>query len=500
MPKVSVILASYNHEKYIAASIESVLNQSFGDFELLIFDDGSTDNSQKIIRSFRDDRIKLFLYEKNRGSYHATQDALKSARGKYLAIHHSDDIWVKNKLERQVQVLDENPEYAVCFTQANFIDENGEIYDLPEEHPYKYVFQQRNRTRQEWLNQLFHFANCFCNPSALGRNNLKDFPMNRRLLQLPDYFMWIKLCQRKNVYVLDEKLINFRLRRAEQNSASSLSTANLIRFSNEIYFTVREYLELLRDEQEFLKIFPEAQKYLIDGQIDTKFAFAQLCLEEKFPAYRKLGLEILYDLLHNNKRATLIKKLYDYDEKNFARDTGNYDVFGVTANLQRLNCQIEAGGEFFEKLTYVRPDGNFFVRFDIFAQNKISKLNFRLNDKGALAIKFLKVLVNGEFVKDFSSSAIHVAEDFHIFLSAPTLEIPCRNSANQLQVEILGVVDQNYLQKFEVMYRQTCAKIQEQAAQIAELQDTQDKILNSKSWKTTEPLRFIGKFLRKILR
>ncbi|MBR3745689.1 MAG: glycosyltransferase family 2 protein, partial [Selenomonadaceae bacterium] len=105
-PKVSVILTSYNHAAYISAAIESVLNQTFTDFELLIVDDGSTDNSREIIKQYNDPRIKFFLYEKNRGPVIAIDDALKSAHGKYIAVHHSDDLWTLDKLARQVEFLD----------------------------------------------------------------------------------------------------------------------------------------------------------------------------------------------------------------------------------------------------------------------------------------------------------------------------------------------------------------------------------------------------------
>ena len=96
-PTVSVILSSYNHAAYISAAIQSVLNQTFTDFELLIYDDGSTDNTHDIIKSFEDPRIKTFLYTENRGPRLASQEAFAAAQGKYIAIHHSDDTWSADK-------------------------------------------------------------------------------------------------------------------------------------------------------------------------------------------------------------------------------------------------------------------------------------------------------------------------------------------------------------------------------------------------------------------
>ncbi|MBO4779210.1 MAG: glycosyltransferase family 2 protein, partial [Selenomonadaceae bacterium] len=155
-PTVSIILTSYNHAAYIAAAINSALNQTFADFELLIVDDGSTDNSRDIIKTFCDRRIKTFLYELNRGPADSIFEAMQSARGKYIAVHHSDDLWAADKLERQVKFLETNPNYAACFTWVEFIDERGNTYTPAEHDFYRKIFEQPNRSRAEWLNYFFH--------------------------------------------------------------------------------------------------------------------------------------------------------------------------------------------------------------------------------------------------------------------------------------------------------------------------------------------------------
>ena len=480
MPKVSVILSSYNHEKYISDSIKSVLNQTFTDFELLIFDDGSTDNSQDIIRAFDDARIKLFLYEKNRGSYFALQEPLKLTIGKYVAFHHSDDIWEPTKLEKQVQFLEKNPQYEVCFTQAKFIDEKGEIYDLPENHPYKNVFKQNNRTRAEWLNHLFWNLNCFCNPTMLIRNVKKNFVMTPLLFQLPDYFMWINLCLKKNPYVLQEELIKFRLRRNFQNSVSSLTEEKFVRNANELYVTAREFLPLLRDEKFFLQVFPEAEEFLIDGKISSEFAFAQLCLKKNLPSYQKLALEILYDLLCNGKKRSLIKKLYNYDEKDFIRDTGKIDVFGVKSQLEILNCRlyIDFGGGFNENdsvasKTLILPDKSFTATFDFLTVKNISGLRFDPDEKAALSIKIFKITVNGEMVENFTSNALQVVDGYFNFLTAdPFFTITEKFSAGKIHVEILGAVNNDALLNFEKKYSDTCATVQDKISQVQQLENS----------------------------
>lgn len=460
MPKVSVILTSYNHEKYIAAAIESTLNQTFSDFELLIVDDGSTDNSHKIIKSFKDARIKHFLNKENTGAVQMLQLGLKVATGEFIAVHHSDDVWESTKLEKQIQFLENNPEYIACFTQAKFIDEYGKIYELPENHHYKNVFKQKNRSREEWLNHLFWKANCFCHPSILARNQMQYFSHNPALFQLPDYFTWVKLLQQKNIYVMEEELTLFRIRRGVQNSVSSWSLEKLIRVNNEEYFVAKEFLPILCDEKFFLKVFPEAEKFLIDGKISTKFAFAQLCIERNSPAFRTLALELLYDLLHNENICQWIKKLYGYDEKSFIKDTGKFDVFGISLQLKFLNCRlyIDSGKNFNEKeiinhSTPIRNGENFSVNFNFKSDKQIQRLRFDPAEKPALAVRIDKISVNGKIITNFISNAIQVIGNCYYFITAdPFFIIDKKISKGEIQVEITGSIKQELspeFQKFE---------------------------------------------------
>ena len=498
MPKVSVILSCYNHEKYIAASIESVLNQTFTDFELLIFDDGSADNSQNIIRSYNDARIKLFLHEKNIGAVQCYFECVKNAVGRYIAIQHSDDIWESTKLEKQVDFLEKNPQYEACFTQAKFIDEDGEIFDLPENHAYKNVFKQENRPREEWLNYLFWKSNCFCHPTLLIRNAPENLIIDTCLLQFPDYVRWINFCLKKSPYVLPDELIYFRLRRGEQNSVSSWSVEKLIRIQNESYFAARAFLPLLRDEKFFLKVFPEAEEFFIGGEISTEFAFAQLCLKNNFPAFQKLALEILYDLLHNDNKRNFIKKLYNYDEKNFIRDTGNFDVFGSKAQLPILNCRLylDLGEGFNEndtvsKFVMVRPDKNFSALFDFPSNKEIQHLRFDPDDKAGLSINISKISINGELVEKFFSNALRIVDGYFNFLTAdPFFIIDKKIPAGKIHIEIYGSVRDDALENFEKIIIS-----QNKGAHF--LKKLQAKTLNSNSWKVKKLFRAVVNIFKK---
>ena len=519
MPKVSIILSSYNQAKYLAESIESVLNQTYKDYELLIFDDGSKDNSPEIIKSFSDDRIKLFLYEKNLGATKAFRKTLENAVGEYVALQHSDDVWEETKLEKQVKFLDENPEYEVCFSAAKFIDETGEIYNLPENHPYKTVFKQKNRSREEWLNHLFWKMSSFCNPSMLIRNARENFVENSCLYQLPDYFFWLTLCKRKNIYVFEEELVKFRLRREIQDSVSSFSLEKSVRNANESYFTVREFLPLTNDKEEFLKIFPEAKKYLVDEKIDTKFAFAKLCLDHSLQSYNKLGLELIYELLQNQKKADLIKKLYNYDVNNFISDTGKYDIYGIKFQIPILNMKFyfDFGDDFdeknsVEKIVLIKSDNTFSLNFEYPVEKNVKRIRFDPDDKPLLKIKFEKFLINGEEIKDYGNNAIKNSEDFIQFCTSdPFFVIDKEFFQPKLQIQILGKIDLNAAIEVNQLIHDMNGEIvglkniiagsQEEIGNlkkiIAALQENIRNLKNSTSWKITKPLRDIGDFIKK---
>lgn len=445
--KVSIILTSYNHEKYIAESIDSVLNQTYSDFELLICDDGSFDNSQAVIKSYDDSRIKLFLYEKNLGPTRVAQEALAAAQGEYIAIHHSDDIWEASKLEKQVNFMETHSEYAACFTQVKFIDELGEFYDLPDNHHYKNVFKQRNRTREEWLNHLFWKMNCFCNPSVLVRNDKSFIAQNPCLYQLPDYFMWLKLLMKRNIYVLEEELIRFRLRRYAQDSMSSWSVSAVVRTTNETYFLAKEFLPLLDDAETFLRVFPEAEEYRVDGKIVLEYAFAQLYFKHPSPGYRQMGLELLYNLLRDPIQADEIKELYDYDEKKFVADTGFYDIFAVKSQLKSMHTCLyyDCGDGLNERDcihsdVIVQPDGEFIVKFVCHLEKPVKLLRFDPDRHGTMALKLTQILINGETITDYSSNALEVVDGYHEFLGPdPNFFIEHEIVGAKLEVQITGI-------------------------------------------------------------
>lgn len=123
MPQVSVIMPVYNVEKFVARSIKSVLRQSYTDFELILVDDGGNDQSLAICQSFKDPRIRI-VSQANRGLAGARNTGIRNAKGRYIALLDSDDLWHEEKLERHIRHLDANPAIGVSYSGSLFIDES----------------------------------------------------------------------------------------------------------------------------------------------------------------------------------------------------------------------------------------------------------------------------------------------------------------------------------------------------------------------------------------
>ena len=127
-PRISVILPIYNRGDYIAEAIESVIVQTFTDFEIIVIDDGSTDGTAGVIKSFSDSRIR-YIYQSNCGRSNARNQAFSVANGQYIAFLDSDDLYLPNKLELQVRYLDTHPSVGMVYTSAYCIDKNGSLLD-----------------------------------------------------------------------------------------------------------------------------------------------------------------------------------------------------------------------------------------------------------------------------------------------------------------------------------------------------------------------------------
>jgi glycosyltransferase involved in cell wall biosynthesis len=128
---ISIIVASYNYENFIGETIKSVLNQTYSDWELIIVDDGSTDNSVEVIRDFcaKDERIKLYTHQdnKNKGLVKTLQLGTSHAKGDWIAFLESDDIWTPDCLEKRIHEINKNNDFSLIFNTVQLTGEDKKI-------------------------------------------------------------------------------------------------------------------------------------------------------------------------------------------------------------------------------------------------------------------------------------------------------------------------------------------------------------------------------------
>lgn len=205
MDKVSIITPLYNSEKYISQTIKGILSQTYTNFELIIINDKSKDNSLNICKSFLDDRIKIINLEKNVGVCVARNIGLDNACGKYIAFCDSDDVWHPTKLEKQIAFMKKMDAKISC-TSYNRIDENNNIIGKVEvDKTITYTDMLKNN--QVGCLTLIYDRDFF------GKKNFKEISKNE------DYLLWLELVKEsKIIYGLDEKLANYRVLKNSRSS------------------------------------------------------------------------------------------------------------------------------------------------------------------------------------------------------------------------------------------------------------------------------------------
>jgi glycosyltransferase involved in cell wall biosynthesis len=123
MPKISVVIPTYNRAHFIKKAMNSVLEQTYQDFEIVIVDDGSKDNTEEVVQSIKDERIRYIRHEKNKGEAGARNTGIENSKGEYIAFLDTDVTWSKDKLEKQFNILETSPaDVGVVFTGVEFID------------------------------------------------------------------------------------------------------------------------------------------------------------------------------------------------------------------------------------------------------------------------------------------------------------------------------------------------------------------------------------------
>ena len=324
---VSVLMVNYNRGTTIGESIKSVLAQTYTDLELIIVDDGSTDDSCSVIESIKDPRIKLYRLEQNEHISHATNYGFQKVTGAYLARIDSDDVWYPQKLEKQITFLKNNPEYKICFAWIDLIDEYGNSINEQQKELLG-VFETTFQGQSDCLHRFFFGGNCLSHPSVVMRTELMretgDF--NLAYMQSHDFDYWVRIAKKYPIYVMQERLLAMRRfihENSEEENNSKTYGPNVIRYENEAANIKRHFFEDMEDEL-FIRTFRQDFK---NPESNTKeelecekiFLLCKTCpeLQNILPT----GLDNFLELYP--KYAEILKQKFDFTVHDFYDFTGN---------------------------------------------------------------------------------------------------------------------------------------------------------------------------------
>lgn len=268
MAKVSVIMPVYNAELYLKEAIDSILNQTFSDFEILIIEDGSTDRSKSIIFDYHDSRIKVFENKENLGVVLSRNRGIDNCTGEYIALMDADDVAPLNRLEIAVNFLNQNMEIDGVNGKIEIINESGETR-LSNSCPYH---------NDKYLKAMLLFNNCISNGSTMFRSSFinKYNIRYRQTCGIEDYMFWCDFTMHGRMKGIDEVLQCYRINEAgltkkskqEERDSEIRKIHSFIYNSYGFCFSTEQLNVLLKTFTEF-------------GQLDTK-----------------REVELLYDALH----------------------------------------------------------------------------------------------------------------------------------------------------------------------------------------------------------
>lgn len=349
---VSVCMNAYNASNTIAQSLESVLNQTYKNLQIIVVDDCSTDNTAEIVKSYDDDRIELYTLPKNFNISNANNECLHRARGEYIAHIDSDDIWAEDKIEKQINFLESNAHYGACFTHATLIDENGRPFvsgELPE--ILFSIFNRENMTQAGFVRRFYDSSNFLCHSSVVMRMSVyeklgdHDLTLNK----LHDYDYWIRMNFICPLYIYPEKLVLYRIWHANN---STLANADILGHNEEY---VRIAYKLVNDcpREMFLEAFSDKLqlKEYTDEEVELEKAFVLGGALHMYPDNKVLEMKKLDELFKDKKYAELaeekfgftIRDLYNLHKNEVYFDKREAD--GIKENLNSFKKLYESEKE-----------------------------------------------------------------------------------------------------------------------------------------------------------
>jgi glycosyltransferase involved in cell wall biosynthesis len=216
MVEVSVVIPSYNHEEYIKEAIQSVLNQTYKDIELIVVDDGSTDNSPRVLSELKHERVKI-VFQNNQGAHAAINLGLSLANGKYLAILNSDDVYYPQRIEKALDVLQKNPQVGLVSSYLEIINAEGIHLDIKQGyhtcHPWTLDKPEKSFRSLESSKLALLTENYLASTSnfIFPRILYKKIGGFKPLRYTHDWDFALRIARESEIYLIREPLLKYRV-------------------------------------------------------------------------------------------------------------------------------------------------------------------------------------------------------------------------------------------------------------------------------------------------
>ncbi len=332
-PLVSVIVGCYNHQDYVAEAIDSVMNQTYKDFELIITDDGSSDLSREVIKEridfWNNDSRIVFLESEINTSFAILDKAYNISKGKYICGIGGDDFIDPGRIEKQVNVLENEGKYKACFTWVECVGEDENKKDF-----FSRLFNRRFDSSEAILKHLLLVGNCLCAPSFM-MNREKYFECggyNFSFVQLQDYRLWLKYLLKNEIYIIPEKLTFYRV------VGGSLSDSNNLEVNirsmtehEEILFDIFREIE----EPVFDLLFPDKEEdhhTIIDLMCREIKMLLGYCSQNIILG--NVALKLYYEYLGENGFYELLSGRYGIDRMSMRRLITEKSIYGLYVKTQ----------------------------------------------------------------------------------------------------------------------------------------------------------------------
>lgn len=321
----------YNHERYIGEAIESILSQTYSDFELIIVDDGSSDATINIIRGFRDPRITV-VEQKNSGPSIALNNGISKGRGEFIAFMSGDDVSFPNRLMTQIEQI-ELQQADILFCLPQIIGPDSKILS---NNTLREFFNRDFETTADLYSQLFYSPNFLCAPSCFCRRAAleKVGRFKRGLIQLQDFDYWIRACKKNLVIILSrDTLVKYRY--LFGGNLSDYRNAN--RTMTEMTAIYRGFFDDAPADL-LLKAFGEKiTRGVLDGSPDLEIDKSFLFLSHSTASVREIGMERMIKQFEDGEHYRKLKVERNFDTAEFFQieKTGKPVVLGVIGNLKK---------------------------------------------------------------------------------------------------------------------------------------------------------------------